>query len=228
MGQLRWTDDLSGVEEEPDRIQPKQFGDAALEDRLRRRDVQRSMLRGRMSPTRANAHLPTAQNKDFTTLSERGIDSRANPLARAKILDGMPAPADNGPWSALGHSKFVNRDEMSSLQDVVYQPRVDEITADPSAAENPRFPAGHEKPHAVLFANPARPRGFEAAIANGNHRIASEIDRGALFHEVRGIPMNVPHQEAVTSYRMAREEAKSRIGWLHTPHKPKIQRPEVF
>jgi hypothetical protein len=224
MGQLRWTDDFSGVEEEPNRIQPMQFGqDAALEDRLRRRDIQRSMLQGRIAPTRARAHT-SGRNFEFTTLAERGVTPRDNPMVREGILQGMPAPADNGPWTSVGRSMFVNRDEISSLQNVVYQPRVDEISRDPSKAQNPRFPAGHELPHSVLFANPDRPRGFEAAIANGNHRIASEIDRGALFHEVRAIPLTERSRAEVSSYRNARNQGRSRIAHLHQEHAPKIRR----
>jgi hypothetical protein len=225
MGQLRWTDDLSGVEEEPDRIQPKQFGDAALEDRLRRRDINRSMFKGRIAHTRAAAHYVDFDGSDWSNLADRGVRDRSSPAVAGMLLEGMPAPADHGPWTSVGHPKFVNRDEMGTMQNYVYQPRVDEITADPGMGQNPRFPAGHELPHAVIAQNPDNPRGFEAVIANGNHRIASEIDRGALFHEVRAIGNSMGNRRAVAEYQNNRTLAQGRVRYSHIPHAPKIPIP---
>lgn len=227
MGQMRWNDDFSDVVEEPDRIQGAQFGDLALQDRLARRDVQRGMFAGRIAPTRAQAHSPWTSEGEFTTLEERGIRARTHPdLVGTLSKHGIPAPADNTPWTKMGIPAFFNRDELSSAQNYVYEPRVAEIRDDPSKAENPRFPAGHEKPHiAVVPGQPHKPRGFEGIIMNGNHRVAAELDKGALFIEGKAIVADEAQRQETWNYQNERAGRKSRLTWSHTPHPPKVQLP---
>lgn len=223
MGQMRWTDDLQGSYEEPDRIQGAQFGpDLALQDRLARRDVQRSMFKGRIAPTRAAAHATGASTDDFSTLADRGITDRSHPEIAAKVMPGLPPPADNTMWTKFGTREFFNRDELGSLQNYVYEPRVAEIRDNPAMGQNPRFPAGHEMPHIIAVANRERPRGYEGLVANGNHRVAAEMDKGALFIEGRTLINDAETQEQVANYRNTRRGRQSRISWSHEEHPPKI------
>lgn len=224
---MRWTDDLQGSYEEPDTIHGAQFGDLALQDRLRRRDVQRSMFAGRIAPTRARAHGTTAYEDQFTSLEERGIPSRAHPgLVQTLGQHGIPAPADNTAWTKMGIPAFFNRDELTSAQNFVFEDRVAEIRDNPALAENPRFPAGHEKPHIAVIPNqPDRPRGYEGIIMNGNHRVAAELDKGALFIEGKAIVADQIQARETTQYQNERLGRQSRLGWSHTPHAPKIALP---
>lgn len=228
MGQMRWTDDLTGVLEEPDRLQPKQFGpDAALEDRLRRRDTQRSMFAGRMAPTRAQAHSGP-QTQDFGSLVSRGVPARTGDLERKAIRQGLPGATDDAAWTKLGTRFFVNRDEMSSMQSTVYEPRVAEIRDNPAMGQNPRFPANHETPHAIFMGNDQNPRGFEAVLANGNHRVAAELDKGALFTEVRGIPSNEAARSAYMGFQIQRAARRRRAEEKHGPgHPAKLKLPRI-
>lgn len=227
MGQMRWNDDFSGTVEEPDRLQPKQFGpDAALQDRLLRRDAQRGMFKNRIAPTRAAAHATTDWDEGaFSSLEERGIPSRAQQGTVPTLMQhGIPAPADNTPWTKFGISHFFNRDELSSAQNFVFEDRVKEIRENPALGQNPRFPANHEKPHIAVVANrPDMPRGYEGVIMNGNHRVAAELDKGALFIEGKSIVADETSKTQVREFNEERLGRQSRLNWTHTPHEPKIK-----
>lgn len=229
MGQMRWTDDLTGSYEEPDRIQTAQFGpDLALQDRIARRDVQRGMFKDRIAPTRAAAHSTTDYDEGaFTSLEERGIASRAHPATVPTLMQhGIPAPADNPAWTKMGIPHFFNRDELSSAQNYVFEDRVAEIRDNPALAQHPRFPAGHEKPHIAVVPNQAdKPRGYEGVIMNGNHRVAAELDKGALFIEGKAIVADEQQRKETSAYQTERAGRKSRLTWMHTPHEPKIALP---
>jgi hypothetical protein len=164
---------------------PTPEADPALARRIVRRDLNRELRK--FGSTRQGAIRGTP-NPDPSS-GPTQVDTPAVGIPRARIRDiRMPAPFhafDNASWQRLGTYKEVPVDTLHTAQSAVDRRRVQQIVDDPSTGVNVRLP--HEKPY-VLHTQAQRPgtrgrveSGPTDVLINGNHRVAAEIRKGAMF-----------------------------------------------
>lgn len=244
MGQLNL---LTGEDEgDPPRLQGQQFGDAALVDRLRRRDEQRSMLKGRGSVVRdeiqhgIRSAIDAVPENDrggrMKAYTEAGGDFQVHPqnlgLRDAVFADyaggdnspgPLPAPYEHGAQRRIGQPAWVMHDQITTAQGLVAKPRVQQLIDNPASGVNPRIP--DELPYAVGYA--ARDADgvpqLRAGVIQGNHRVTAEALKGALFQRMRVVPLHDHSAAETAAYRDELDEKKAVAKLKHTAHKPRVQ-----
>lgn len=209
--------------EEPMPVNGQQFADPEREARIGRRDVNRGLFQNRISPARADAAVNSTGG--FSNLAQRGVEPK--PKVQKLVGRYLPGPNENGAWSRMSQRTYVPRNELGSIQNYVSDARVQEIRDDPSTANNPRFPEGHEVPRTYSMPNPKTPSGTQHVLVNGNHRTAAALDSGALFVETQDIPATKYSQGLTRAYRDLQDSRFRSARQRNRPHAPAIERPTL-
>lgn len=201
MGQL----DIFGGEHEP--VSAAQVPDPALQRRLARRDLNRSMAEQgstRVGAVRGTPNEPFAKERIAQSTRDFGVP-------QGDLVGGGQRshfkPFANAEFRRLGTYKEIPNDDFVSQQGTVDRRRVAELTTNPILGRSPRIP--DEKPLVVhgmtkLDSQPT-PRPANVII-NGNHRIMSGIARGEMFSPAISVEATEDNEHAAGQIRSSLEE----------------------
>jgi hypothetical protein len=170
---------LGGGEEE---WSSPQIPDPALQRRLARRDLNRSLVE-----TGGTSHGAVRRTPNMTGEGPVIVDSGIPRAQTRPVAVGNPLhPFDRVGYQRLGKYEEVPTDTLYTAQRGVDRRRVQELIDDPAAGVNPRKP--YEKPMVLRTnAKVTGSQGFTVGrkganvLINGNHRVASEMAKGAMF-----------------------------------------------
>lgn len=201
MGQL----DIFGGEHEP--VSNAQVPDPALQRRLARRDLNRSMAEQgstRVGAVRGTPNEPFAKERISQSTTDFGVP-------RGDLVGGGQRshfkPFANAEFRRLGTYKEIPNDDFVSQQGAVDRRRVSELTTNPELGRSPRIP--DEKPLVVhgMAKLDSQPTPVPSnVIINGNHRIMSGIARGEMFSPTISVEATEDNEDAAGQIRSSLEE----------------------